>query len=41
MNPIDAITSITGHVLIRIGHAIVGDTPEAATPAPIHIEAGS
>ncbi|WP_139277747.1 hypothetical protein [Rhodococcus marinonascens] len=39
MNPIDAITSITGHVLIRIGRAIVGDAPETTAPAPIHIEA--
>ncbi|RVW06236.1 hypothetical protein [Rhodococcus spongiicola] len=36
MNPIDAITSITGHVLIRIGNAILGNQA-ASESQPIRI----
>ncbi|RVW03019.1 hypothetical protein [Rhodococcus xishaensis] len=37
MNPVDAITGITGHVLIRIGSAILGNQPGSDLAAPFHI----
>ncbi|NKS12575.1 hypothetical protein GS580_16690 [Rhodococcus hoagii] len=36
MDPIKAIADITGHVLIRIGNAILGNPDDPSTPA-IHI----
>ncbi|MDG3012159.1 hypothetical protein G4X40_18615 [Rhodococcus sp. D2-41] len=37
MNPIDAITSLTGQVLIRIGQAIAQQQPAPVEPITVHV----
>ncbi|RVW00428.1 hypothetical protein [Rhodococcus spongiicola] len=37
MDPVKAITDITGHVLIRIGNPILGNGPDGEPSGDIHI----